>query len=73
MTTLKKKTATEKIIMVLKNRKRGLTADQIAEKSGCPANTVRTALWSLRKDGAIQVVGALRTSGTGRPALLYTL
>lgn len=66
-----KKTTADRILSVLKGRKRGLSAQQIAEKLSCSENTVRTTLWALRKDGKVQVASTLPATG-GRPAYLYT-
>lgn len=52
--------------------KKGLTAEQIAEKTNLKLNSVRPALWQLKKDGVVEVVGTLPAT-FGRPANLYKL
>lgn len=65
-------TNTETILKTLKGRKKGLTAVQIADKSGLKAGSTRTALYELAQSGAVERTTA-PAAGRGRPAYLYVL
>jgi len=64
-------TALDKVLKAAGSRKNGITAEQVAEKTGVPIGTVRSYLTFLKKQGDIQAVGSVRTGNRGRPALLY--
>lgn len=64
-------TNTETILKALKGRKRGLTAAQIADKTGLKASSTRTALYELNASGAVSRIGSQKADGRGRPAYLY--
>ena len=64
------KTNSEKILATLKGRKRGLTALQIADKTGLKAGSTRTALYELSQSGQVERTTA-PAAGRGRPAYLY--
>jgi len=53
--------------------KKGLTAEQIAWRTGAPINSIRSTLWQLKKDGSVTVIGTVQDGSYGRPANLYTL
>lgn len=65
---------TTKLDLVLKaagSRKNGITAEQVAAKTGVPISTVRSYLTFLKKQGDVEAVGTVRTGNRGRPAILY--
>lgn len=64
-------TNTEKILKSLKGRKRGVTAAEIAAKTGLKESSTRTALYELTAASEVQRIGAQKTEGRGRPAYLY--
>lgn len=62
-----------KILSTLKRGpKKGLTAAQIAERTGFSLNSIRSALSAFQRENAVTVVGTLK-AGTGRPSNLYTI
>jgi predicted ArsR family transcriptional regulator len=67
-----KTTALDKVLKAAGSRKNGITAEQVAVKTGVPISTVRSYLTFLKKQGDVQEVGSVRTGNRGRPALLYT-
>jgi len=60
------------ITKTLKGRKKGITAEEIADRANLNINSVRPVLWQLKKDGTVFVAGTLPAS-YGRPANLYRL
>ena len=67
----KQKTIADRILTYLSGRKRGVSADSIADNLGVPASTVRTYLSQFSKEGTVQVAGKIETGQRGRPAYLY--
>ena len=51
--------------------KKGLTAEQVSERTGVKLSTVRAYLQALKADGYVSVVGTIQTKRPGRPALRY--
>lgn len=57
-----------------KGPKRGLTAAEVAARTGINLNSVRATLWTLQSDGSITVAGTVPAStGYGRPSNRYLL
>ena len=52
---------------------KGLTADEIAERTGLPVTTVRNTISDLLGRGVIQVQTVERTGAAHRPARRFTL
>lgn len=71
MATKTKTTALDKVYKAAGSRKNGITAEQVALKTGVPISTVRSYLTFLKKEGDIAAVGTVRTGNRGRPAILY--
>ena len=65
------KTSFDKVRIAAGSRKNGITAEQVAEKTGVPLSTVRSYLTFLKQSGDVQVIDTVRTGNRGRPALLY--
>ena len=67
-----KVTAIEKITKVAtKLPKKGLTANQIAEKAGVGYTTTLAVIGQLLDTGTVQVVGYVKTGKAGKPPTLY--
>lgn len=51
--------------------KRGLTAEEVAARTGFNLATVRSYIYGLQGTGAVVVCGKVETGKRGRPALRY--
>jgi len=67
----KKATSLDLVLKAAGSRRNGITAEQVAIKTGVPISTVRSYLTFLKKQGDVEAVGSVRTGNRGRPALLY--
>jgi predicted ArsR family transcriptional regulator len=67
----KKATSLDLVLKATGSRKSGITAEQVAIKTGVPLSTVRSYLTFLRKQGSVEVIDTVRTGNRGRPALVY--
>lgn len=56
---------------VVRAPKRGLTATEVAARTGVAINTVKAYLQSLKGQGRVEVIGRTQTGKAGRPANLY--
>lgn len=66
-------TKNEAILKQLKRApKRGLTAAEIADRTGINLATVKAYLSAFKSEGYATVVGKVETGKRGRPALRYT-
>jgi predicted ArsR family transcriptional regulator len=54
-------------------RRGGRTVDELAATLALSDNAVRNHLSSLERDSLVEQIGVRRTSGAGKPALLYEL
>lgn len=61
------------VIKALKSRKRGITAAEVAEKTGVSIGTVRAYIQALKQNGQVGIADTVRTGGVGRPANKYVL
>lgn len=67
-------TKTEKILSTLKRGpQKGLTAQEVALRTGFNLATVRSYIYGLQGTGAVTVCGQVSTGKRGRPALRYTV
>lgn len=69
----KTKTKAETIYGTVSRYKRGVTAVEVADKTGLNLATVRAYLAALAAEGSIQVCGTVQTGKRGRPANRYSL
>jgi predicted ArsR family transcriptional regulator len=65
-------TKSEAILKAVKRGpKKGLTAAEIADRTGVSLATVKAYLSAFKAEGYVQVVGKVETGKRGRPALRY--
>lgn len=64
-------TKSQAVLKTLTGRKRGLTAAEVAEKSGVGIATVRAYLQAFKSQGLVEVQGTVETGQRGRPAFKY--
>ncbi len=66
-----KNTKSQAVLKTLSGRKRGLTALEVADKSGVKIGTVRAYIQAFKAQGLVEVQGKVETGKVGRPQFKY--